>query len=109
MGNTCDIRGREVMKQGVRRVILAAGIAACFRPAASRAFDAVDEILWPDRGTFPAYPAEPPDGRTVRFSAYTGLMHDDNVLRVPDNAVTPNGRSDNIFRLGASLDANIPV
>ena len=97
------------MKQRVRHVILAAGIAACCSPAVSSAFDAVDEVLWPDRGTFPAYPAEPPDGRTVRFSAYTGLMHDDNVLRLPDNAIAPNGRSDTIFRLGAALDANIPI
>ena len=102
------------MKQRIRRAILAAGAAACFSPAVTNAFDAVDEILWPYRGTFPAYPAEPPDGKTVHFSAFTGLMHDDNLVRLSDSTdaqtvLGTSARSDNIWRYGASLDANIPI
>src|SRR5262249_43918538 len=115
---TDDIRvakgEQEVMREGVRRIVVAAGIAACFVPAISSAFDAVDEILWPYRGTFPAYPAEAPDGKPVHFSVFTGLMHDNNLFRLSDSTdpqatLGTSSRSDNIWRIGASLDANIPV
>jgi exopolysaccharide biosynthesis operon protein EpsL len=102
------------MKERVRQLVLAAGVAACCSPSVSSAFQAVDEMLWPERGVFPAYPAEPADGRTIRYSVFSGLLHDNNLFRLSDSAdpVTAIGsseRSDTIFRVGAGIDANLPI
>ena len=82
--------------------------------AAGNAFEILEEIAWPATGRFPAYPQEPPDGKTVRFSVFTGLMHDNNLFRLSDsvNPVTTLGtteKSDTIFRYGAGVDVDLPI
>jgi len=106
--------GKNLMKQQVRQMILFVGIAACCSPSVSSAFQAVDEMLWPERGIFPAYPAEEADGKTVRFSVFSGLLHDSNPFRLSDSTnpattIGSSSKSDTIFRYGAGVDADLPI
>lgn len=95
------------------RIILTVTALLCF-PAAASAFQTIDNMKWPEQGGFPAYPPEPPDGRTVRFFVYGGVMRDSNIFRLsdstnPQTAIGSTEKSDTIYRAGAGLKADIPV
>jgi exopolysaccharide biosynthesis operon protein EpsL len=95
------------------KTILAATALLCF-PGAASAFQTIDNMTWPEQGRFPAYPPEQPDGRTVRFFVYGGVMHDSNIFRLsdstnPQTAIGSTEKSDTIYRAGAGLKADIPV
>lgn len=96
---------------GIRKKI--AAIALLGLPITTFAFQTTEDILWPEEGSFPAYPKEP-DERRVEFSLSGGLHHDSNLFRLSDsaNARTAIGRSDksaNVARVGIGLKANLPV
>ncbi len=82
-------------------------------PLPSWAFELIDEFIWTESGRFQAYPAPAPDGRTVRFSAFTGVMRDNNLFRlsdtVPVGTIGASQRSDTIYRYGAGVDVDMPV
>ncbi len=89
-------------------------IALACSPSFASAFQAIEEIQWPDSGRFPAYPQDPPDGRNVRFSVYGGAMYDNNLFRLSDSTdsqatIGSTDRSDTITRFGAGLKGDIPV
>lgn len=69
-------------------------VALLFAPAAAPAFDAVDTIVWPSSGRFPAYPPE--ESRPYEVFVEGGLMHDTNILRRNADA-----ERENVFRFGA--------
>lgn len=80
-------------------------------PAAASALETTEDIVWPEEGRYPAYPQER-DERPVQFSVSGGYYHDDNVFRLSDNAPLPTGiteKSDNIYRLGLGLRADLPI
>jgi hypothetical protein len=64
-------------------------------PAAAFAFETVDLLPWPSTGRFPAYDRDPP--RPYSIWAYTGVMHDTNVLRRDSEE---GEQSDSIGRVG---------
>jgi exopolysaccharide biosynthesis operon protein EpsL len=90
----------------VKTIAIAAALCV---PMSVSAFERIEDIVWPDDGRFPAYPTEP-DPRPVVFSVSGGYYHDDNVFRASDSAVLPPGtqKSDNIYRVGVGLRANLP-
>lgn len=82
--------------------------------AAASAFQSVDDIMWPSEGRFPAYPAEPPDGRNVRFFVFGGVKRDNNLFRLSDGAdprivLGSTEKSDTVSHLGIGLKADVPV
>lgn len=97
----------------MRSAKIVAVALACV-PASAWPFQTTDDINWPREGAFPAYPVEGPDGRRVQFSVSGGLYHDSNLFRLSDSAdaqsVLGTGKkSDNVYRLGAGLKADLPV
>lgn len=97
----------------MRRATYAAVLLlGCCLPLAAHAFEAIEEIGWPETtGRFPAYPAVT-DGRAVRFNVFGGLMRDSNVFRLAD--ITPpiagfTQKHDTIYRYGAGIDVDLPV
>jgi hypothetical protein len=84
----------------VCRWLRASWLLACLTlaPVAAFAFETVDALPWPSSGAFPAYRAE--EIRPWGFFVQGGVMHDDNVLRLPSGE-----RSDNILRYGAGVRA----
>jgi len=93
------------------RVLRRIGIAVLLcLPAVASGFETTEDVLWPESGRFPGYPAET-DPRRVQFSVSGGLYHDDNIFRLSDSAVVPGvtERSDTIYRVGLGLKADLPV
>jgi len=89
-------------------------IALACTPSVSPAFQAIEEIQWPESGRFPAYPAEPDETRNVRFNVFTGVLRDSNLFRLSDStAARPilgtTDKSDTIARFGAGLKGDVPV
>jgi exopolysaccharide biosynthesis operon protein EpsL len=111
----CATRGeRKALRGRMRRTrYVAISLLLWGLLPAAHAFEAIEDLYWPESGRFPAYPAVT-DSRTVRFNAYTGVMRDSNVFRLSDtaNPVTVLGtgqKHDTIFRLGAGIDVDLPV
>lgn len=79
-------------------------------PAVASGFETTEDIVWPDQGSFPAYPPEP-DSRRVQFSVSGGVHHDNNIFRLSDRAAVPGvtDKSDTIYRVGIGLKADLPV
>ena len=100
------------MKERMRRATYAAVmLLGCCLPLAAHAFEAVDEIYWPEGGRFPAYPAVT-DSRTVRFNAFGGVMRDSNLFRLSDATPPIAGsaqKHDTIYRYGVGVDVDLPV
>lgn len=74
------------------RAVASLALALC--PAAAFAFETVDRLPFPSRGTFPAWPGEV--ARPWHIWAYGGLMHDTNALRR-----STGEESDTVARVGA--------
>src|SRR5688500_6478527 len=89
------------------------GALALVTSLPASAFDLIDATPWPESGRFQAYPAPAPDGRTLRVSAFTGVMRDNNLFRlsdtVPLSTIGASQRSDTIYRYGAGMDVDLPV
>jgi exopolysaccharide biosynthesis operon protein EpsL len=73
-----------------------------------------DDILWPGAGKFPAWPAQPGDGRKVHAWAGIGLRHDSNLFRLSDSQNTEatlgtSDKSDTVTRLEAGMQAKVPI
>jgi len=92
----------------------AVAVAFCAAPAVSQAYMTTDDLIWPDSGAYPAYPAPAPDGHVVHAWVSGGYYHDDNLFRL-SGSVNPvpllgrSDKSDNITRLGLGLKADVPV
>jgi exopolysaccharide biosynthesis operon protein EpsL len=111
---SCVAGSPSTRRTTMRGKKIATIIALACNPALVFAFQAIEEIQWPDSGRFPAYPQEPSDGRNVRFSVFGGAMHDSNLFRLSDGtdpltAIGSTKRSDTITRFGAGLKGDIPV
>jgi len=83
------------MKNLQRRVTALAAALSLAAPSA-RAFDAIDTIVWPSRGGFPAYPAD--EVRPTGIMLEAGVMRDDNVLRTETNP-----QADTVTRVGGAV------
>lgn len=84
-----------------------------YLPAAAAQYQTTDDIQWPDRGLFPAYPREP-DERPVKFSVSGGLYYDSNVFRLsddvnPQTVLGTSKKSDTVGRLGLGVEGNVPI
>jgi exopolysaccharide biosynthesis operon protein EpsL len=83
------------------------GLALFALPACALAFDTVDSIVYPNTGTFPAYPVDEARG-PLNFFVQGGVMRDNNVARLSSLANTQavlgsSQRSDTITRLGVGV------
>jgi exopolysaccharide biosynthesis operon protein EpsL len=84
---------------------IAASVLVLLAPlAAAQTMSTTDQIIWPETGTFAAYPAERLDGRIWRPFVYGALHWDDNIFRFSTGA-----RSEMVRRLGAGIRAEIPI
>ena len=86
---------------------LQAGLALFALPACALAFDTVDSIVYPNTGTYPAYPVDEARG-PLNFFVQGGVLRDNNVARLSSSANTSavlgsNQRSDTITRLGVGV------
>lgn len=87
----------------MKRNRLYAALCLLLAPTATLGFDAVDSVVFPSTGRFPAYPPEllgtvsPEAGRPTTVWAQFGVMRDNNVLRLSD---AEGKRSDTAFRYG---------
>ena len=94
---------------------IAASVLVLLAPlAAAQSMPTTEEIIWPETGTFAAYPAERLDGRIWRPFVYGALHWDDNIFRLSSSANTQailgtSDRSDMVRRLGAGIRADIPI
>jgi exopolysaccharide biosynthesis operon protein EpsL len=85
--------------------------AALAAPGSSQAFMTTDDVVWPNSGSFPAYPAPEGDGRAVHAWVSGGYYHDDNLFRL-SNSVDPttilgkSDKSDDVYRAGLGLKAD---
>jgi len=97
-----------------KKLKLVLAVALACSAVSSPAFQTIEDVQWPDKGRFPAYPPEPPDGHNVRFSVFGGVLYDNNVFRLSDGVdpqpiIGTTNRADTIGRYGAGLKADIPV
>ena len=83
------------MKNLQRRATALAAALSLAAPTA-QAFDAIDTIVWPSRGFFPAYP--PDETRPTGIMLEAGVMRDDNVLRTETNP-----QADTVTRFGGAF------
>jgi len=81
------------MKKFQSRVAL---LPLLMAPAAALAFETVDSLPWPSRGSFPAYPPE--EVRPTDIWVQGGVMRDDNILRRETGA-----QGETVARLGAGF------
>jgi exopolysaccharide biosynthesis operon protein EpsL len=84
-----------------------AGLALIALPACALAFDTVDSVVYPNTGTFPAYPVDEARG-PLNFFVQGGVMRDNNVARLSSLANTSavlgsSQRSDTVTRLGLGV------
>ena len=91
---------------------IAAGLALCL-PATAYALQVMDEMRWPETGSFPAYPIES-DGRQVRFSVLGAVDWDSNPFRLsdgtdPQTTLGSAEKSDTVGRYGVGLKADLPA
>lgn len=75
---------------------------------------AAEPLRWPADGSFPAYPAEPPDGHLWHIYAIGDVTHDSNLFRLSDSTDTrsvlgTSERSDTIYSAGARVRGDIPI
>lgn len=80
------------MRRPYLSCLLLAGALLLAPPA--RAFEAIDTMIWPSDGRFPAYPPEAIHPYALFVEG--GWMHDSNILRRSGEA-----ESEDVFRLGA--------
>jgi len=104
-----------VRSQDMHQAPIAASVLVLLAPlAAAQSMPTTEEIIWPETGTFAAYPAERLDGRIWRPFVYGALHWDDNIFRLSSSANTQailgtSDRSDMVRRLGAGIRADIPI
>lgn len=91
-------------------------IAFGLLPAVSYAYQGIDDILWTEKGQFPAYPPEPkePGERPIRFSVSSGIDHDSNLFRLSSTtdaqaAIGTRDKSETMYHLGAGFKADLPI
>ena len=92
------------LRAAIRIALVTAAFGLVF-PANANEF-----VLWPSKGSFPAYPSEV-DESAFHVSASAAYGVDDNLFRVSDDAPPPivdiDERGDRYLKVGAAIDAHV--
>ncbi len=112
--NLAVIRDRSALCQEDRmmRCTKLVALALLAAPTVVPAYQTTEDIVWPNTGRYPAYPAPEPDERIVEPFVSGGVTWDSNLFRLSDAADTQatlgsTQKSDTRYRLGAGIRANL--